>query len=88
MAALSNQFRTNGVTVTVLPWLKAARRTANGQFAFDVVGDVGTYTVLRSSDSITWTPVGSVQVTDPNSASVSFIDASSQEQPVLLYQTE
>ena len=37
---------------------------------------VGTLTIWRSVDLVNWTPVGSVDVTDPNAGASTFIDQS------------
>jgi hypothetical protein len=65
--------RTQGVSVLLIPSAKSPRRF-NGDFAFDVCGDLGNVVIQRSTDLKTWQNVGTVIITWPNYPGVPFTD--------------
>jgi formylglycine-generating enzyme required for sulfatase activity len=58
--------RTQGVAVSTFPLaprLASFQKTAEGAFAFDLIGPPGNYTVFASSDLLTWNQVGTLSNT-------------------------
>ena len=58
----------------------------SGEFAFEIFADVGSFTVLRSTDLKTWTEVGSITVMAPNYPGTSFTDTIARDQSRAFYQ--
>ena len=69
--------RNHNVHLLLNPSAKSARRLADGSFAFEVYGDVGTVVVQRSTELKTWQEVGVVAITWPNYPGFTFIDTNS-----------
>ena len=54
--------------------MNRVRELANGDFAFELFADAGTFKVERSSDLQTWTEAGTITVTTPNFPGTPFTD--------------
>ena len=76
------------VNVTLLPVLKSVRQLANGDFAFELFADTGTFTVLRSTDLQTWTEGGTITVTTPNFPGTPFTDTVAHAQGKAFYRVK
>ena len=84
MADLKNK----GVRVTRLAVPRSGRRLANGDFAFELFADARTFTVLRSTDLLTWVEAGTITVTTPNFPGTAFTDTSAQSQAKAFYRVK
>ena len=69
------QLRQHGVTVTLFPRVLFPQRAPNGDFAFELFADVGTFKVQRSKNLKTWTEIGSITVASPNLPGAKFTDS-------------
>ena len=80
--------KNNGVHVTRLPVLRSGRQLANGDFAFELFADTGTFTVLRSTDLQTWTEIATTTITTPNFPGTAFTDTSAHLQQKAFYRVK
>jgi internalin A len=75
-----------GVDVTLFPVLKSSRLRESIGFTFELFADVGTFTVIRSTNLKSWDEVGSILVTTPNYPGTLFTDATAPDKDKGFYQ--